>query len=118
MLNLAVVAWLSIMVMPCSVLAAGNIQADPPAAQSVQPDCHGLHAESKTRASAECCCDALAITGGEGLKTPRAESVAVVPLAVSLVPTPRAASAFKRIPPSPANSIGPPVYLATQRFRI
>jgi hypothetical protein len=118
LLNVAVVAWLSIMVMPCSVLAAGSVEAESPSVESVQPDCHGMHAESKTTANAECCCDALTVTGGEGPKTPRAELVAAAALAVSLTPTPLAASAFERVHPPPLTSIGPPVYLATQRFRI
>jgi hypothetical protein len=52
LLNVAVVAWLSIMVMPCSVLAAGSVEAESPSVESVQPDCHGMHAESKTTANA------------------------------------------------------------------
>lgn len=117
LLKVAVVAWLSIMVMPCTVLAAGPFDAEPAVAEALQPDCHGAHAETDS-ATPNCCCDPLSITGGEAPKTQRADLVAATPLARTLMLTLSIVTATDTAPPPPQADAGPPVYLATQRFRI
>lgn len=118
LLNVALVAWFGIMVMPCSVLASDAISLDASATATVSPDCHGVHAEVEANTTVECCCDALTITGGEGPKTQRAELVAAPPLAIPAAPVPLTAVVIDRAHPPPPMGFGPPVYLATQRFRI
>lgn len=118
LLNIALVAWFGIMVMPCSVLASDAISLDTPAVEAVSPDCHGVHAETEANSTAECCCDPLTITGGEGPKTQRAELVAASPLAFPIALVPLTAVVLDRAHPPPSIDIGPPVYLTTQRFRI
>ena len=85
---------------------------------TVAPDCHGAHVEVSAEKTSECCCDPLTITGGEGPKTQRADLVAAAPLNTPLTLTPLATSAPVRAQPPPPIDLGPPVYLATQRFRI
>lgn len=118
LLNVALVAWFGIMVMPCSVLASDAISLEASADAAVSPDCHGVHAEAEANGTAECCCDPLTIAGGEGPKTQRAELVAAPPLAVPVALAPLAAVVLRRAHPPPPIDVGPPVYLATQRFRI
>lgn len=118
LLNVALVAWLGIMVMPCSVLAMDPVGLEAAAEVTVAPDCHGTHIEPATDKTAECCCDPLTITGGEGPKTQRADLVAAAPLNAPLALTPLATLAPDRAQPPPPIDHSPPVYLATQRFRI
>ena len=118
LLNVAVVAWLSIMAMPCSVLASDSVSIEASAVAAVSPDCHGVHAESNVSSAVECCCDPLTITGGEGPKTQRADLVATAPLSLPMVLDPLTAPDLDRTHPPPPIDPGPPVYLATQRFRI
>ena len=117
LLKVAVVAWLGIMVMPCTVLAAGPIDAEPAVAEAPQPDCHGAHTEADS-ATPNCCCDPLSITGGEAPKTQRADLVAATPLAHTLMLTLSIVTATDSAHPPPQADAGPPVYLTTQRFRI
>ena len=117
LLKVAVVAWLSIMAMPCTVLAASPTYVDLPVAETSQPDCHGTHADAESTAS-NCCCDLLSVTGGEAPKNQRVDLVAVSPLAHSLVPTFSFATVIFRAHPPPQADAEPPVYLTTQRFRI
>jgi len=117
LMKVAVVAWLSIMVMPCTVLAAGPFGAEPAVVEASQPDCHGTHAEADS-ATPNCCCDPLSITGGEAPKSQRVDLVAATPLAHTLMLTLSIVTAIDNArPPSHADS-GPPVYFSTQRFRI
>jgi len=117
LLKAAVVAWLSIMVMPCTVLAAGPFGAEPAVAEASQQNCHGTHADADS-ATPDCCCDPLSITGGEGPKTQRADLVAATPLPHTLMLTFSLATASDNVHPPPLADAGPPVYLSTQRFRI
>ncbi len=117
LLNVAILAWLSIMVMPCTVLAASPIDAELPVAEASQPDCHGTHAEADST-TPNCCCDPLSITGGEAPKSQRVDLVAATPLAHTLMLNLSIVTAIDNArPPSHVDS-GPPVYFATQRFRI
>ncbi len=118
LLNVALVAWLGVMVMPCAVLASDGVSADVAEAAAVAPDCHGIHVDAAPESTAECCCDPLTITGGEGPKTQRADLVAAAPLTTPQAVGPLVAVAFKRADPPPSIDVGPPVYVATQRFRI
>ena len=118
LLNVALVAWLGIMVMPCSVLAMDSVGPEAAAEATIAPDCHGAHVDAAPEITAECCCDPLTITGGEGPKTQRADLVAAGPLTVPLALKPLTSVALDRAQPPPPIDHGPPVYLTTQRFRI
>lgn len=117
LLNVAILAWLSIMVMPCAALAASPIDAEVLVAESSQPICHGTHADAESTLP-NCCCDPLSITGGETPKIQRVDLVAVPPLTHSFVSTFELATVFFSAHPPPPTDPGPPVYLTTQRFRI
>lgn len=118
LLNVALVAWLGIMVMPCSVLAMDSVDPEPAAATNVAPDCHGLHAAAAAEKSPECCCDPLTITGSESPKAQRADLVAAAPASIPPAPAPLTTVLPGRAQPPPRIDYGPRVYLATQRFRI
>ena len=117
LLKVAVVAWLSIMVMPCAVLAASPFETEPTVAEALQQDCHGTHADADS-VTPDCCCDPLSITGGEAPKTQRADLVAATPLAHTLKLSLSLVTASDNVHPPPMADAGPPVYLSTQRFRI
>lgn len=118
LLNVALIAWLGIMVMPCSVLAMDPVEPEHAAAAHVVPDCHGVHASAAAEKSPDCCCDPLTITGGEGPKAQRADLVAAAPLSTPPAPAPLTAMLPDRAQPPPRIDHGPPVYFATRRFRI
>lgn len=115
--KVAVVVWLSIMVMPCTILAASPFDAEPTIAEASQQDCHGTHADADS-ATPDCCCDPLSITGGEAPKSQRVDMVAATPLAHTLMLTMSLVTACNNAHPPPLADTGPPVYLSTQRFRI
>ena len=117
LLKVAVVTWLSIMVMPCTILAASPFDAEPTIAEASQQDCHGTHADVDS-ATPDCCCDPLSITGGEAPKTQRADLVVATPPAHTLMLTLSLVAASDNVHPPPLADAGPPVYLSTQRFRI
>lgn len=119
LLSVAVVAWLSMVVMPCAVLAAdGAINSESPLVEVTKPDCHGIEASSSPSETTSCCCDPLTISNGEAPKTQRADLVAAAP-SIELVPLVAVSSvASARTYPPPMRTAGPPVYLVTQRFRI
>lgn len=117
-LSVAIVVWLSIMIIPCTVLAAGDLGSEPPATEAAPPDCHGMHLEDHAASATDCCCDPLTVTGAETQKPQRAELVAASPLIDLLVVAPLVSVAPDRAHPRPPIDIGPPVYLATKRFRI
>ena len=117
LLNVAVVAWLSIMIMPCAVFAIGSpIDVTGPSA-AVQVDCHGAHEVAET-SEPECCCDPLAITGGEAPKSQRADVVVAALAAVPPIFTVAHITSSERVHPPPQSDSHQPVYLATQRLRI
>ena len=116
LLNVTVIAWLSIMTMPCAALAAGlPAAAESPAA--VQVDCHGAH-EVVESTESECCCDPLAVTGGEALKSQRADLVTAILAGSPPMPTEAHLTSPERVHPPPQSGSRHPVYLTTQRLRI
>lgn len=117
LLNVAVVAWLGIMVMPCAVFAMGSPIEVTGATAVVQVDCHGAH-EVAEISDPECCCDPLAVTGGEAPKSQRVEVVAAVLAAPLLMLTVEHITSSERVHPPPQSDSRLPVYLTTQRFRI
>lgn len=117
LLNVAVVAWLSIMVMPCAVFAIGSPIEVTEAPVAVQVDCHGTHEVAGT-SEPECCFDSLAITGGEVPKSQRVDVVAAVLAAPLPMPTVAHFTSSERIRPPPQSDAHQPVYLTTQRLRI
>ena len=117
LLNVAVVAWLGIMVMPCTGFAIGATIEITETSAGVQVDCHSAH-EAAEISEPECCCDLLAITGGEAPKTQRVDVVAVVLAAPPPMPTVAHITSSERVHPPPQSDSHQPVYLTTQRFRI
>jgi hypothetical protein len=117
LLKVAVVAWLSIMVMPCTILAASPLDTEPTVAEASQQDCHGMHADADF-ATPDCCCDPLSITSGEAPKSQRVDLVAATPLAHAPMLTLSLVTTTDNAHPPPQVDAGPPVYLTTQRFRI
>jgi len=118
LLNVAVVAWLSMVVMPCAVLAAGPIAEEAVVPEVAAPDCHGAQSESTSNASSNCCCDPLTVSSGEAPKTQRAELSAAINMDDPLPLTLTLSVVIDRAKPPPPTRVGPPVYLVTQRFRI
>lgn len=118
LLNVAVVAWLSMVVMPCAVLAAGPVSAEAVVSEAVAPDCHGAQSESTSNASSSCCCDPLTVSSGEAPKTQRAELAAAITMDDPLLLTLALSAVIDRAQPPPPTDVGPPIYLVTQRFRI
>jgi len=117
LLNVAVVAWLGIMVMPCTAFAAGLPIEVTETASVVQVDCHGAH-EVAEISDPECCCDLLAVTGGDAPKSQRVDVVAAVLAAPPLILTVEHITSNKRAHRPPQSDSRQPVYLTTQRFRI
>ena len=117
LLNVTVVAWLGIMIMPCTVFATGSPIEDTETSVAVQVDCHGAH-EVAEISEPECCCDLLAITGGEAPKSQRVDVVAAVLATPPPIPTVAHFIPNERIHPPPQADSHRPVYLTTQRFRI
>ena len=119
LLNVAVVAWLGIMVMPCTVFAIGSPIEITETSAGVQVDCHSAHDHEAAEISEpECCCDLLAITGGEAPKSQRVDVVAAVLAAPPPIPTVAHITSSERVHPPPQSDSHQPVYLTTQRFRI
>ena len=116
-LNVAVVAWLSIMVMPCTAFAIGSQIEATQTSPVAKVDCHGAHVVAES-SGPECCCDPLAITGGEALKSQRVDVVAAVLTAPPLMLSLERITSGERVHPPPQSDSRRPVYLTTQRFRI
>ena len=114
LLNVAVVAWLGIMVMPCAVFAMGSPIEVTGATAVVEVECHGAHEVAKI-SEPECCCDPLAI---EGPKSQRVDAVAAVLAAPPFMLTVEHITLSERVHPPPQSDSRQPVYLTTQRFRI
>lgn len=117
-LNVALVAWLSIAAIPCSVLSPGAIASEHQAAETHPTDCHGMHVEVGANNGTDCCCHPVTSTAPEPQKTQRADWVAVT----SSIPPPTTPS-FAPVEQDNADLrpplvTAPPVYLATQRIRI
>jgi len=117
MLNLAALAWLSIVIMPCAVFAASPAVLSTDSIEQVAVDCHGSRVETQPSAD-NCCCDPLAVTGGEAPKTQRVDLVAITAPSPSFTSIASAVIEVRWAHPPPANDDGPPVYLVTQRLRI
>lgn len=116
LLNVAIVVCLSIVIMPCTVFAAESpATAEYPA--TVQPDCHGVH-DVGDSVVLECCCDPLALTGGEAPKTQRVCLVAIVPADPLPMPAAVHFASVEQAHPPPRSASRQPVYLRTQRLRI
>ena len=113
LLQVAIVAWMGVVVTPCAVFAADA----PTAALATPVDCHGALAEGQV-SDAECCCDPLATTGGEAPKSQRVDLVAAPPPASSLIPVLASAHSSEHVHPPPQSDSHHPVYLSTQRLRI
>jgi len=118
LLNVALAAWLGIMLMPCSVLATETVAPEAGGAATLAPDCHGAHSEATTEKTLGCDCDLLSVTVGEGPKTQRADLTAAATPTAPLAPASLTAVSADRVQPPPSNHPSPPVYLATQRLRI
>ena len=113
LLQVAVAAWMSIMVMPCAVLAA-----DASSLMEATPvDCHGAHVDGHS-ADAECCCDPLAITGGEAPKSQRVNFVVALLPVPSYLPVMALWHSVDQLHPPPQSETRTLVYLSTQRLRI
>ena len=117
LLNLAALAWLSIVIMPCAVFAASPAVFSTDSIEQVTVDCHGSRVETQPGAD-NCCCDPLAVTGGEAPKTQRVDLVAITAPSPSFTSIASAVIEVRWARPPPANDDGPPVYLVTQRLRI
>lgn len=117
LLNVAVVAWLSIMIMPCTVFAIGSPLDVTETSAVIQVDCHGAQEAAGTSES-ECCCDPLAITGGEAPKSQRVDVAAVVLVTLPPIPTVAYFILSERVHPARQTYSHQHVYVTTQRFRI
>lgn len=117
LLNVAVVAWLGILVMPCAVFPIGSPVEDTETSVALWVDCHGAHEVAGT-SDLDCCRDLLAITGGEAPKSQRVDVVAAVSAAPPPIPTVAHFTPIERGHPPPQADSHRPVYLTTQRFRI
>lgn len=111
------VAWLSIVVMPCVVVAASPSALAAASTQQIHVDCHGAHADVQS-GNADCSCVSIAVASKEGPKTQRVDFVAFTasPLADIAIALVLPHVQWER--PLPIDDDGPPVYLATQRLRI
>lgn len=105
------------MVTPCTVFAAGAPSDESATEAAIQVDCHGVHDDAQ-QAEPECCCDPLAVTGGEAPKNQRVDLVAAALPAPSLMLAVAQMSSLERAHPPTRPATGLPVYLVTQRFRI
>ena len=115
--NVAVVVWLSLAIVPCALQAATPSDTGAVLAGQTQPDCHGNHNEVQP-AAADCCCDPLAVPGGEGPKTQRADLLALTAPPPNFQPVVFTTRQEQWLRLFPVDDDGPPIYLATQRFRI
>lgn len=115
--NIAVVAWLSIMIIPCTVFAIGSPIEATETSAAVLVDCHGAHEVDKPSES-ECCCDPLAIAGSEAPKTQRVDVLAIVLATLPPMPTVAHFTSSERVHPPPQSDARQPVYLTTLRLRI
>ena len=111
LLNVALVAWLSVAAMPCTIFVNDADEL------SVQVDCHGVH-DGAPATDPEWCCDPLAVTGGEGPKPQRADLIAALVSVPLLLPTVEPDGSTEWVRPTAHSDTGPPVYLATRRLRI
>lgn len=117
LLNVAVIAWLSMMVMPCAAIAIGSPIDVTGTSVAIQVDCHGAHEVAGT-SEPECCCDPLAITGGEAPKSQRVDVVVAVLADLPRMLTVAHITSSERVHPPPQSDSHQPVYLTTQRIRI
>ena len=117
LLNVAAVAWLSIMIIPCTVFAIGSPTGVAEISAVVQVDCHGAH-EADRPSESECGCDPLAIAGSEAPKTQRVDVFAIVLATLPPMPTVAHFTSSERVHPPPQSDARQPVYLTTLRLRI
>ena len=117
LLNVAVLVWLSIALVPCTLLASTPTDIEAGPAGQTQPDCHGNHNDAQPTAT-DCCCDSLAVSGGEGPKTQRVDLLALTAPPPNFQPVIITTGHVKWLRPLIEDDDGPPIYLATQRFRI
>ena len=117
LLNVAVVVWLSLAIVPCALQAATPSDTEAAQALQTQPDCHGNHIEAQSSV-VDCCCHAPAVSGGEVPKTQRVDFVALTAPEPSIQPVVFTTRQEQWLRLPPVDDDGPPLYLATQRLRI
>lgn len=119
LLSVAVLAWLGIIAVPCTLLASVAAVETSSEVEESQGDCHGGHPSAAT-ASDECCCEILGVASGEAAKTQKVSAVVVI-ASSSLRSDFHSVLATGKVEMQhgpPTSELSPPVYLSTQRLRI
>ncbi len=117
LLSVAVLAWLGVFVMPCTVFASvTSIDTSAEIGES-HGNCHGSHPSAAT-ASDECCCDLPGISSGEAPKAEKVSAVVAIPNVRTDFQSLLAPGKVDMQHGPPPIEYSPPVYLSTQRLRI